>query len=170
MNALSRRLLTPLARAYMRYAPFSAGKARLWERLIEPHLAWQAFPFVASTVFGSRTAGDMRDIIQQYIYYFGLWEPNLTRYLRERLKPGDTFVDVGANIGYFSLRVSHCVGPSGSVVSIEASPRIFAALQANLKRNQTQNVRAINIAVSNEAGTLKLYGGGIFNSGATATF
>ena len=170
MNALFRRVVTPLARAYIRYAPFSAGKALLWERLIEPHLAWQAFAFVASTVFGSWISGDTRDIIQQYIYYFGLWEPNLTRYVRERLMPGDTFIDVGANIGYFSLLASKCVGTSGAVVAIEASPRIFAALQDNLECNPTQNVRALNIAVSDKAGTLKLYGGGIFNSGATTTF
>ena len=50
-------------------------------------------------MFGSKIAGNTNDIIPQYIYYFGLWEPHLTRWIQRRLAPGDTFIDVGANIG-----------------------------------------------------------------------
>jgi FkbM family methyltransferase len=161
--------MTPIARSYIRYAPFAAGKLALWDRLIEPYLAWESFPFVASTVFGGRMAGDTRDIIQQYIYYFGLWEPNLTQWIGSCLKPGDTFIDVGANIGYFSVLAAGLVGPSGSVVAIEASSQNFAALKANLERSRTGNVRSIHAAASDRAGVLRLYSGGVFNSGATTT-
>ena len=41
-------------------------------------------------------------IIQTYVYLFGTWEPDLAAFLRRRLRPGDTFIDVGANIGCLS--------------------------------------------------------------------
>src|SRR5437867_4093793 len=93
------RWLIPLVRAYIRYVPLAAGKRSVWERLVNPYLAWEPHPFVARTVFGSDIAGDAQDILTQYVYYFGVWEPHITRWVQGRLRQGDTFIDVGANIG-----------------------------------------------------------------------
>src|SRR2546429_7961962 len=93
-------------------------------------------------------AGSTRDILQQYIYYFGVWEPNLTRWIAQRLAPGDTFIDGGANIGYFTLLASKLVRDSGAGVAIEASPATFDALQRNLARNRARNGGAGNAAGS----------------------
>ncbi|SCF63177.1 hypothetical protein GA0115259_100393 [Streptomyces sp. MnatMP-M17] len=68
--------------------------------------------------FGARFAVDTQDLIQRYIYLFGVWEPHMTRWLRGRLEPGDTFVDVGANIGYYSVLASQLVGDGVKVVAI----------------------------------------------------
>ena len=162
-------LLIPLARAYIRYFPIVAGKPSFWNRLVNPYLAWHSYKFQASTIFGSKMSGDTQDILQQYIYYFGVWESNLTHFITRRLAPGDTFIDVGANIGYFSLLASKIVGEAGRVVAIEASPRIFSALRSNINRNQTRNIRVVNMAVSHRKGFLKLYSGTEFNSGLTTT-
>lgn len=104
-------------------------------------------------------AGNTKELLQQYIYYFGVWEPQLTQLIRNKLKPGDTFVDVGANIGHFSLLASKLVGKSGRVVAIEASPRTFRALQENIDRNHADNVRAVNVAVSDSRGMVKIFRG-----------
>jgi FkbM family methyltransferase len=159
--------LTRTVRTYIRYAPFAAGKCALWSRVVDPYLAWQGHEFVAHTSFGSRIAGDTRDILQQYLYYFGVWEPHLTRWISQRLATGDTFVDVGANIGYFSLLASRRVGQSGTVVAIEPSPTIFRALRANLERNRAGNVRALNLAVSDAMGSARLFRGPDTNCGLT---
>jgi hypothetical protein len=127
--------LIPLLRAYIRYAPFAAGKAWLWSRVIHPYFAWTHHRFACKTQSAGRIAGDTRDILQQY--YFGVWEPNLTHWIVGRLRRGDTFVDVGANIGYYSLLASKLVGPGGSVVALEASPTIFHQLQDNLRLNNS---------------------------------
>ena|SRR2546421_1452700 len=163
-------LLIPLMRAYLRYAPFTIGKRSLWTHVIEPHFAWESHEFVGHTIFGDRIAGDTREIIQQYIYYFGVWEPHLTRWINQRLAPGDTFIDIGANIGYYSLLASRLVGASGAVIAIEASPQTFSALEANLARNRARNVRAVNIAVSDSVGTVKLFRGPETNIGVTTIF
>jgi FkbM family methyltransferase len=166
----ARGILTPVARSYLRYAPGTLGKEALWNRVVNPYLAWQSHPFIAATRFGARLAGNTKDMIQQYVYYFGLWEPYLTDWITRQLRPGDTFVDVGANIGYYSLLASRVVGASGSVVAIEASPAIFQELQANLARNRVANVRSVNLAASARRGMVRLFRGPAHNFGETSLF
>ena len=73
---------------------------------MDPYLIWESHPFVAKTIFGMQITGDAKDIIQQYVYYFGVWEPHITSWISSSLRPGDGFIDVGANIGYYSLLAS----------------------------------------------------------------
>ena len=159
------RRLTPLVRAYIRYTPLAAGKRWFWHRVVNPYFAWQQHDFVAPTLFGSKVAGNTRDILEQYLYYFGIWEPDFTRWIGGRLRPGDTFIDVGANIGYYSLLASRLVGKSGSVIALEASPTTFRALESNLARNRVRNVRAVNVAVSDSSGLAKVFRGPEENHG-----
>jgi FkbM family methyltransferase len=86
-----------------------------------------------------------------------VWEPNLTEWIQSRLKPGDCFIDVGANVGYFSLFASTLVGQSGKVISIEAIQRTFEVLIRNLEANRAGNVRAINMAVWDKEETLSFF-------------
>src|SRR4029434_10325351 len=84
------------------------------------------------------------DIIQMYLWLFGILEPDLTHFMRARLKPGDGFIDVGANIGVFTALAARCVGSSGDggggdsggVLAIEASPAIFESLTETLGNNE----------------------------------
>ena len=169
-SAAARRVLTPVVRGYLRYFPGKGGKEALWNRVVNPYLAWQPYRFVAQTVFGHRLAGDTRDMIQQYIYYFGVWEPEMSNWISEQLRPGDVFIDVGANIGYYSLLASALVGESGGVTAVEASPAIFQQLRANLARNRVTNVRCVNLAAADRRGTLPLFRGPDHNAGETSLF
>jgi FkbM family methyltransferase len=166
----ARRFLTPLLRTYLRYCPIAAGKEALWTRVVNPYFAWHSRPFVARTVFGPALAGDTRDMIQQYIYFFGIWEPELTAWIAGRLAPGDTFIDVGANIGYYSLLASKHVGKSGRVIGIEASPAVFKQLHENVTRNRLANVQTVNVAVSDRKGVVQLFRGPDHNVGETSLF
>jgi FkbM family methyltransferase len=65
----------------------------------------------------------------------GIGEPHVQQTLVDHLRPGMTFYDLGANIGYFSLIAARLVGPKGSVISFEADPEIAARLRENLARN-----------------------------------
>jgi FkbM family methyltransferase len=64
------------------------------------------------------------------------YEPDVRSFLQHALKPGDTFIDCGANVGYFSVMAGALVGSSGKVVSIEANPRTFKLLERNLEANR----------------------------------
>jgi FkbM family methyltransferase len=162
-------LLIPLVRAYTRYGPGRNRRKAFWEGPVQSYFAWHSHPFTARTVFGRRMRGNTQEILQQAVYYFGVWEPNLTRWIAGRLAPGDTFIDVGANFGYFSLLAEAVVGGDGSVVAIEASPATFDQLTENLRINRAANVRTVNLAASDVEGVLPLYRGDEFNRGSSTT-
>lgn len=69
------------------------------------------------------------------------------QFLKSYLKPGETFVDVGANIGNWTLAAASLVGASGKVSAVEPHPRIFRFLCGNVSLNKLQNVTLHNCAV-----------------------
>jgi FkbM family methyltransferase len=157
----------PPARALVRYGKPGERRERLWRDRVEPYLAWHSHRFTARTVFGARIEGDTQEILQQHVYFFGVWEPNLTRWLESRLRPGDTFIDVGANVGYFSLLASRLVGRSGAVTAIEASPTLHRRLGENLERNRARNVEPLNRIAAAEPGMRSVYLGPGSHTGLT---
>jgi FkbM family methyltransferase len=163
-----RPLAVPFVRKYLQLAAAGrGGPARLAARVYGMVQAEQ-FDFEVEAAFGARIAGNTRDLIQRYIYYFGCWEPDLGRLLGERLRPGDVFVDVGANIGYFTLMAARLVGERGRVVSLEASPSIHAMLEASVALNGAANVRVLNVAVADAPGQLQVFRATGGNSGETS--
>jgi FkbM family methyltransferase len=65
----------------------------------------------------------------------GEWEPYETAFARLALRPGDTMVDAGANIGWFSLVAAQCVGPNGRVHAFEPQPKIVPYLRRTIADN-----------------------------------
>jgi len=72
--------------------------------------------------------------------------------LEKYLRPGDVFVDVGANIGALTLKASRIVAERGTVFSIEAHPKTIRYLRGNLKLNSVRNVRVFHTAVGDKEG------------------
>ena len=117
---------------------------------------------------GSRTVTDVRtdagdlylhaddSVMTPSIRENGLWEPAEGAFLRRALRPGLTFVDVGANIGYFSVLASGILGPEGRVIAIEPEARNVALLKANLWRNGCGNAVVLPVAAHVETGFLPL--------------
>jgi FkbM family methyltransferase len=175
LRAMARRLQTtrenigPVAKFVraMLFVPLFA----LWLAPLRVRAFWRGSIRVRATT-DTGTTFDCRppDLIQMYLFLFGMWEPDLTSYLRRHLKPGRTFIDVGANIGYFSLEASRLVGADGKVVAIEAAPWICELLEGHLKSNATPGpVRTVNRAVSDRVHEIELYAGPDKNVGLTTT-
>ncbi|WP_405583909.1 FkbM family methyltransferase [Streptomyces sp. NBC_01190] len=160
--------LVTLGRWYVRNAPGTLGKAPLAGDFLNPHLRDNPRRRVSTTETGARFALDTQDLIQRYLYLFGTWEPRMTQWLRRRLRPGDTFVDVGANIGYFSVIASELVGPEGKVVAIEASRAFQDRLEQNARLNGCTNIRALHTAVSDKRQTLTFILASSHNMGANS--
>jgi FkbM family methyltransferase len=76
-------------------------------------------------------------------------------FLRAYLRPGDTVVDAGANIGFTTLVAASTVGPTGTVIAIEPHPRIFSYLRGNVRLNRA-DVELHNLALGEESGRLHL--------------
>lgn len=80
------------------------------------------------------------------------WEPHVTSELRSRLHEGAAFLDVGANIGYFTALAARLVGPSGRVVAIEPMDKNLQLIYATVERNGFSHVRMEPFAASDGAG------------------
>jgi FkbM family methyltransferase len=93
----------------------------------------RGFKRSAKTFWGD----EMRVVIPEHvslrIFGFGYFEEGLTRMILEYLKPGDTFFDIGAHFGYFTLLGSSIVGETGEVHAFEPTPCTFAVLQSNVE-------------------------------------
>jgi FkbM family methyltransferase len=97
-------------------------------------------------------------------YVAGSNEPPVQSALGARLGRGCTFYDIGANVGFFSMIGARLVGPGGRVVAFEPVPGNAALVRANANANGFQNVRVVQMAVSDINGeadlALAAYSGG----------
>ena len=149
--------IVPPMRPFMR-APGMRSLKRWWYRCFsDPYTNFVETPVCVVAMFGDVFEGRLSGVVQRSLFHFGLFEPNLTAFISQRLRVGDTFIDVGANVGYFTLLASRIVGPEGSVVSIEASPSTHAALRKNLETNGATNVRTVNIAAFDCEASVPIY-------------
>ena len=74
-----------------------------------------------------------------------------------RLKEGFTLVDIGANVGWYSLFVARKAGPSSRILAVEPQPDIFDRLTYNIRQNPFGTVKAVACAVADKAGELTLF-------------
>lgn len=89
----------------------------------------------------------------------GKYEPETVALFRSKLREGMTVVDIGANLGYFTVIAARRAGPKGRVISYEPDPHNFALLKSNIEANGFRNVKAIPIALSDERGSRELFFG-----------
>jgi len=83
-------------------------------------------------------------------------DPEIQSVIRRLVPAGGVFVDVGANIGTYTVRASQVVGLQGRVVAIEAHPVTFGFLQRTIALNGFRNVTALNIAVGDTQGAVRV--------------
>jgi FkbM family methyltransferase len=86
-----------------------------------------------------------------------VYEPRVLEIVKKEVKKGDIVVDLGANIGYFTLIFAKLVGDTGRVYAFEPDPENFALLKKNVEINGYKNVVLVQKAVSNQTGKTKLY-------------
>jgi FkbM family methyltransferase len=105
---------------------------------------------------GFRMHLSVGDRFQAQMYVLRTYEPAATRLIEKLLKPGDTFVDGGANIGYFTLLGAVRVGAAGVVHCFEPVPVTVAALDANIVLNGFANVLRNQVALGESTAQLSL--------------
>lgn len=89
----------------------------------------------------------------------GVFEPHSTAWVERLVGAGDVAVDVGANLGYYTVRLSRLVGPRGRVHAFEPSPRYRPRLVDHLRRNGCEaNVNVSEFALSDREGEERLFG------------
>jgi FkbM family methyltransferase len=86
-------------------------------------------------------------------YLLGTAEADIQTFLASHLRPGDTVLDLGANVGFLTLVSAAIVGPAGRVVAFEPMPGNATALRRNVELNGLTNVEVVQAAVSRAAGS-----------------
>jgi FkbM family methyltransferase len=142
--ALARTLKTLLSRVKFR------GKGRILTTIC-PKQGELTIP-----LFGYDFACDLSEGIQRHIFLFN-YDEHAEQFIRTHLQPGDTFLDIGANVGFYSLLAASIVGATGRVIAVEPNPKTYSKLKTTIETNNIKNIVLLNIALGKERGSLDLY-------------
>lgn len=115
-----------------------------------------AYPETFYLVDGHKMFLDSKDSLHLSIN--GIYEPFETELVKKEIKKGDVVLDIGANIGYYTLIFAKLVGENGKVFAFEPDPTNFSLLKKNVEINGYGNrVVLVQKAVSNKTEKIKLY-------------
>jgi FkbM family methyltransferase len=148
-----------LARFLLRRYPFYSGYFRV---ATSPLGRWAQTAAPSGRVVCTRARGGIRlevlldDFEGHCIDLLGDWDPRISWICRRVLRPGDTFVDVGANFGLVSLIGARAVGPTGHVHAFEPQPAVAAMLRRSAALNCLTNLTLHEVALSDSDGVLEL--------------
>lgn len=131
------------------------GLRRLYPiRAVQNHVAFLLKSDHAE-VHGHTMFLDSKDSLGLSVY--GAYEPFETEFVAGLIQKGDVVLDLGANIGYYTLIFARLVGEEGKVFAFEPDPDNFALLTKNVTANGYRNVTPVQKAVSNETRKVRLY-------------
>lgn len=154
MPTISQAVVARITRRY----PFYSGCCRLansrWVDRLAGHgdeLAW------ARLDAGPEILVPMDDYVGRSVYYVGDLDRKLSWICSRIVRPGDTVLDVGANLGVLTLHLARLVGPAGRVHAFEPNPRMVELLTRSIERNRFENVRLHPIALGAAPGELSLW-------------
>lgn len=114
---------------------------------------------IVATRWGAKLYVDCADsVLAPWLLLDGLWETGVTTWFHEVVRPGHHVVDVGANIGYFTVLGAKLTGPTGRVVGFEANPRLRPLAARNLAANSMHGHAEVrHLAAWSEAAELVLH-------------
>ena len=136
----------------------------VFERFRRPALWWLFRTY--GTEFALAPAGPAGNRFRMWLdpaaysdFIFGTYESNCAQKLIENLRQGSVCVDVGANLGYFSILMSRLVGEEGQIFAFEPMPDTYEILCKNINLNHICNTKTVRAALSHESGSVRLFTG-----------
>lgn len=135
---------------------YSSRGSDIKERLRGQWFDKLSMPAVMPWLYDTRVRLHPGNEMLRALYISGCYEPNSMILLSKTLSAGDVFIDVGANIGLFSILASRLVGTKGTVFAIEPSSREAARLRDNIALNGMQNINAVLLALTDAPGQIEL--------------
>ena len=136
----------------MRFKPLIRPTAPAWVD-VEPHVTMLLDP---------------EDYVSAEILRTGAWEGESWQVIRQHLPAGAVFVDVGAHIGYYSLKAAAIVGPEGRVIAVEPNPPTVKELRDNIAASGATAVHVQPVACADAEGTLDLFAAPRANTGQSS--
>lgn len=151
------RLTQPVRRALSGYDEVAARRLALQSRPPEQHYFYLGQDLGLTRLnSGPMLYVDTRDEqVCAGIIAHGFWEVWVAAVVTSLLRPGDRVVEVGANVGYYTMLIADCVGAQGQVTSLEANPRLVGLIEKSIRVNGFgERVRLVHRAAMDTPGTV----------------
>lgn len=155
INSTIWKLLWPI-RAYIRYSPFLRGKGFLARHFIYPILPLEG-TFLTVLFHGLKIRLRYSETLGRAVLLHGGFETAEIEFLRKKISAGDTLLDVGANVGIFSIAFADAVGVQGKVLALEPHPQNIERLKNNIELNHFQNVQIFPVAAGQVTREVELH-------------
>lgn len=155
---------------YLRRTPFVRGRWRLVRACLPMlrRIGGGMGERIVRTRHGFRLRVDLAEWIGQHIYLTGDYERPTARLIQALARQGSTVIDVGANIGFFTLLASRSVGRAGRVLAFEPVASTCTALRTNVTLDGAVNIAVHELALSNANGTAEIHEGPGRNKGLSS--
>lgn len=127
-------------------------------------------PIKVRTLWGEKMEIILPERVSISILRNGFAEVDVTFYLLEYLKTGDTFIDIGAHFGSYSLLASTIVGNEGRVLAFEPTPSTYRQLSKNAINYSNNNIEVFNFGVYDTRNELRFSDYGVVNSAFNTFF
>lgn len=128
------------------------GVKPVYKKLMKMHLRNNAYAFKGFSLFLNPDDATITDSL-----VYGGYEEDELDLIKKLIKPGDVILDIGANIGLFTVNCAMATGVNGRVFSFEPEPVNFSFLKKNIALNKLSNVTPFQMAVSSRQGECTFY-------------
>ncbi|HYW94508.1 MAG TPA: FkbM family methyltransferase [Bacteroidales bacterium] len=119
----------------------------LYKRLFRPTNLFGGIATICRYGDHQRMKVDLDEWIQQNVFLFGIYDAAGIGFIRSFLKKGDAFLDIGANVGCYTLAASDIIGEKGRVIAFEAVKKVADRLEENVRLNNLANITIVRKAV-----------------------
>ena len=151
------KLLAILLKLLLKIKPLRKHYFGIYKKIILPKKLFNNLSINTTYDESLKVKVNLADWIQQQIYFIDYSDVNGISFLKKQLVNGSVFIDIGANIGAYSLIASKLVGNKGKVYSFEPVKSIHNQLTQNIKQNSITNIVVEKMAIFDKNTTLELY-------------
>jgi len=145
-----------LVASVLRLYPFYSGNARLANSSFLQRLVGPSENMAFARIPGGEVLVRLNEFVGRTVYYTGNLEKKVSWLCSRIVRPGDTVIDIGANVGVVTVLLSSLVGKKGKVFAFEPNPTLHDMFERTIERNGITNVFLNKAALGDKEGNLSL--------------
>ena len=144
----------------------------LYQKLFKPYGWFRGLSAVSRYDKSFRLIVNLEEWIQQHIFFFGMYDIPGINYIKRTLQPDDVFIDIGANVGTYSISASGCLDKAmgGAVFAFEPVGFIYERLIENIELNKIDNIHPNKLGIMDDNKTIELFLSSKENLGMSSIF
>lgn len=155
-----------------KFKPFEKYYFSFYKRLFKPYSLFRGIRTQTRYDRDFKIEVEVEEWIQQHIFFFGVYDAPSIKYIKKLLNPEDVFIDIGANIGTYSISATAALDAKqgGMVYAFEPVNSIYQKLTRNIALNGIENIVTHKLALFEENTTLDLFVSSSENLGMSSIF